>query len=67
VSSSSRVGRTNPLLKMGTLCFLETSGTNYALRQCHIVEERNPQPHRCEKLKVRAFVIYIVALSVDDN
>jgi hypothetical protein len=39
-------------LKMRPLSCLETLGTDHPETRCHIPEERMPQLHRCESLKI---------------
>jgi hypothetical protein len=39
--------------KMKSLRFFETSETEHPVMQLHASEQRNPQPNRCEKLKIR--------------
>jgi len=33
------------------------SWMDYAVTRCHVPEERNPQPHRCENLKTCVFSV----------
>jgi len=52
--------RTFRLLKMGTLCNLERSGSAYQLTQSHVTEEQNAQLRRCENIRI----IDIITLDV---